>query len=137
MGKSNVSITSSFVSDIKEIIGSARSEAVRSVEFYRVQMYWRLGERIFNEEQGGKDRADYGSFLIKNLAKELEPQFGSGFSRRQLERSRQFYREYPKASALRSQLNWFQYRTLISISDKDKREYYELEVVKNGWNPHC
>jgi len=134
MGKSNVSITSSFVSDIKEIIGSARSEAVRSVEFYRVQMYWRLGERIFNEEQGGKDRADYGSFLIKNLAKELEPQFGSGFSRRQLERSRQFYREYPKASALRSQLNWFQYRTLISISDKDKREYYELEVVKNGWN---
>jgi len=97
-------------------------------------MYWKLGERIFNEEQGGKDRADYGAFLIKNLAKELEPQFGTGFSRRQLERSRKFYREYPIASALRSQLNWFQYRTLISISDKDKREYYEFEAVKNGWN---
>jgi len=130
MGKERIAITNSFVTDIKQIISSARNKAVRSVEFYRVQMYWKLGERIFNEEQGGKDRADYGSFLIKNLAKELEPQFGTGFSRRQLERSRKFYREYPIATALRSQLNWFQYRTLISISDKDKREYYELEESK-------
>ena len=127
-------ISNSFVSDIKKIIGSSRDKAVRSVEFYRVQMYWELGERIFNEEQGGKERAEYGSYLIKNLAKELEPLFGAGFSQRQLERSRQFYREYPIVSALRSQFNWFQYRTLISISDKDKREYYELETLKNSWN---
>jgi len=132
MGK--LEIQSSFLSEIKSIIGSARTQAVRSVEFYRVQMYWKLGERIFNEEQQGKDRADYGSFLIKNLAKELKPEFGSGFSQRQLERCRKFYREYPKASALRSQFNWFQYRLLLSISDKDKREYYELETVKNNWN---
>ena len=134
MSKKQITITTSFISDIKKIIDSARSEAVRSVEFYRVQMYWQLGERIFNEEQGGKERADYGSFLIKNLSKELQPEFGSGFTQRQLERSRKFYREYPIASALRSQFNWFQYRTLISISDKDKREYYELEAVKNSWN---
>ncbi|MEA1911424.1 MAG: hypothetical protein U9N32_07095 [Spirochaetota bacterium] len=44
-------IPTSFISDIKKIIGSARNEAIRSVEFYRVQMYWMLGERIFNEEQ--------------------------------------------------------------------------------------
>ena len=97
-------IPTSFVSDIKKIIGSARNEAVRSVEFHRVQMYWMLGERIFNEEQKGQERTDYGSFLMKNLAKEIEPEFGTGFSKRQLERSRQFYREYPKASALRSQI---------------------------------
>ena len=123
MSEKQILITTSFVSDIKEIIDSSRNEAVRSVEFYRVQMYWKLGERIFNEEQDAKDRADYGSFLIKNLAKELEPQLGSGFSWRQLARSRQFYREYPIVSALRSQFNWFQYRTLISISDKDKNGY--------------
>ncbi len=134
MSEKNISIKISFISDIKEIIDSSRNEAVRSVEFYRVQMYWRLGERIFNEEQGGSERADYGSFLIKNLAKELEPQLGSGFSWRQLARSRQFYREYPIVSALRTQFNWFQYRTLISISDKEKREYYELETLKNRWN---
>jgi len=134
MSEKQILITTSFISDIKEIIKSSRNKAVRSVEFYRVKMYWQLGERIFNEEQGGQDRAKYGSYLIKNLAKELEPRFGTGFSYRQLARSRQFYREYPIMSALRSQLNWFQYRTLISISNKEKREYYELETVKNGWN---
>ena len=134
MSKKNIAVSTTFVSEIKHIIGSARSKAVRSVEFHRVEMYWKLGERIFNEEQDGKERADYGSFLIKNLAQELQPEYGTGFSKRQLERCRRFYREYPIASALRSQLNWFQYRLLISISDYDKREYYELEATKNNWN---
>lgn len=46
---------------------------------------------------------------------------------------RRFYRTYPIASALRSQLNWTQYRRLIQIPDPDKREYYELESVNNSW----
>jgi len=67
--------------------------------------------------------------LIEELkkAKELEPEFGTGFSRRQLERSRQFYREYPIASALRSQFNWFRYLTFIAIFYKMKNEYYGYE----------
>lgn len=128
-----VLVTSKFISDIKNIITKSRSEAVRSVEFYRVQMYWKLGERIFKEEQKEKDRADYGSFLIENLAKELNAEYGSGFSKRQLSYCRQFYRVYPIENALRAQFNWFQYRLFISISDKSKREFYELEAVKNNW----
>jgi len=62
-------IPGSFVLDIKLIIGQARTQAIRSVEFHRVQMYWKLGERIFEEEQQGKERADYGAYLIRNLAK--------------------------------------------------------------------
>ena len=69
----------------------------------------------------GKDRADYGTYLIKNLAKQLEPEYGSGFSVRQLEMCRQFYRLYPIANALRSQLNWTQYRLLIQIELKTGR----------------
>jgi len=103
------------------------------VEFHRVEMYWKLGERIFEEEQQGKERADYGAYLIRNLAIEIEPEFGSGFSVRTLEQSRQFYRTFPIANALRSQLNWTQYRTLLQIEDISKREYYELEAVKNAW----
>ncbi|MDR3202725.1 MAG: PDDEXK nuclease domain-containing protein, partial [Bifidobacteriaceae bacterium] len=57
----------------------------------------------------------------------------SGFSVRQLELARQLYRVYPIANALRSQLNWAQYRLLIRMDDPDKREYYELEAVRNGW----
>ena len=122
-----------FLNDIRNIINSARQNAVRSVDFCRVQMYWHMGKRIFEEEQQGKDRADYGTYLIKNLAKQLEPEYGSGFSVRQLAFCRQFYRIYPIANALRSQLNWTQYRMLIQIDDPDKRMYYELESVNNGW----
>ena len=120
-------------SEVKNIIMSARQNAVRSVDFCRVQMYWEIGRRILDEEQKGKERADYGSYLLKNLALKLEPDFGSGFSVRQLERSRQFYKMYPIASALRSQFNWTQYKLLIAIPDGYKREYYELEALNNCW----
>lgn len=134
IGKNNALMNQdTFVGEIRTIINQARSAAVRSVDFSRVQMYWNIGRRIVEEEQHGKERADYGTYLIKNLAKELEPEYGSGFGVRQLERARQFYRVYPIASTVRSQLNWSQYRMLIQIEDPDKREYYELESVNSGW----
>ena len=134
IGKNNALMNQdTFVGEIRTIINQARSAAVRSVDFSRVQMYWNIGRRIVEEEQHGKERADYGTYLIKNLAKELEPEYGSGFGVRQLERARQFYRVYAIASTVRSQLNWSQYRMLIQIEDPDKREYYELESVNSGW----
>lgn len=122
-----------FISEVRKIIEEARNNAVRSVDFCRVQMYWNIGRRIVEEEQLGNERAEYGAYLIKNLAKDLEPEYGTGFSVRQLERARQFYRLYPIASAVRTQLNWSQYKQLIAIDDPDKREYYELEAVNNCW----
>lgn len=122
-----------FISEVRKIIEEARDNAVRSVDFCRVQMYWNIGRRIVEEEQLGNERAEYGAYLIKNLAKDLEPEYGTGFSVRQLERARQFYRLYPIASAVRPQLNWSQYKQLIAIDDPDKREYYELEAVNNCW----
>jgi predicted nuclease of restriction endonuclease-like (RecB) superfamily len=133
MTKPVQNISGVFLHEIKTIIGQARTNALRSVEFYRVEMYWKLGARIFEEEQMGKKRADYGSFLIKGLAEQLAPEYGSGFSVRTLEQARQFYRTFPIANALRSQLNWTQYRLLIQIEDTSKREYYELEAVRNAW----
>ncbi len=133
MSEANHLLSDALVSDAKGIIESARANAVRSVDFCRVQMYWKLGQRIFEEEQQGKARADYGKYLIRNLAERLEPEYGSGFSVRQLERSRQFYRLFPIASTVRTQLNWSQYKLLISIPDADKREYYECEAANNAW----
>ena len=118
--------------DVRAIIEEARANAIRSVDFNRVLMYWKTGQRVFEEEQKGAERADYGSFLIERLAQRLEPGYGSGFSKRQLHFSVQFYKAYPKVNALRSQLNWTQYRTVIQIADADKRESYELEAVNNG-----
>ncbi len=122
-----------IVIDIRSIIENSKNNAIRSVDFCRVQMYWQIGQRILKEEQQGKTRADYGTYLLKNLALVFEKEYGSGFGLRQLERARQFYTEYPIATALRTQLNWYQYRLLIQIQDKDKREYYELEAINNSW----
>ncbi|VEB22850.1 DUF1016 N-terminal domain-containing protein [Avibacterium volantium] len=123
-----------IITDIKQIIAQSRENAVRAVDFQRVLMYWHIGKRIFEEEQQGQERADYGTYLIKYLAKQLEPEFGSNFGRRQLELFRQFYRTFPIANALRSQLNWTQYRQLLRIGDPDKREFYIGESIKNNWS---
>ena len=131
--KSKEVISAKLVQDAKQIIETARKNAVRSVDFCRVQMYWNLGKRIFEEEQHGKKRADYGAYIVKSLAEKLEAEYGSGFGIRQIERARQFFLLYPIASALRTQLNWSQYKMLIAIPDPDKREYYELEAVNNAW----
>ena len=82
--------TNSLLDDARRIIESSRTNAVRSVDFCRVMMYWNLGRRIFEEEQQGKERADYGAYLVQDLAKTLEVEYGSGFGKRQLEQSRQF-----------------------------------------------
>lgn len=133
MNITKIAISTQFISDIRDIIITSRNTAIRSVDFERVRMYWKLGERIVIEEQEGKERAEYGTYLIPNLARSIETEFGSGFSIRQLERARQFYRTYPIASALRTQFNWSQYKLLIHIEDNDKREYYEHETLNNNW----
>lgn len=122
-----------LVTAIRSLILESREQAVRTVDHIRVNMYWNIGKRIFEEEQEGKDRADYGAFLIRTLAKELEPEFGTGFTVRQLERYRQFYRTFPIASALRTQFSWTHYKLLLPIDNQEKREFYILEASKNNW----
>lgn len=83
--------------------------------------------------QQGAERAGYGEFLIKSLADSLEPQFGTGFSSRQLNLFRQFYRVFPIVNALRSLFSWTHYRVLIRIENQDKRDFYIAETEKNNW----
>ncbi len=123
-----------LVDDVKPLIFSAQDKAIRSVNFERVLLYWSIGERIFEEEQSGKDRAEYGKQLIKNLSKGLEADFGSSYSYRQLYLFLQFYKIFPIVNAVCSQLNWAQYKLLTRIEDDDKREFYIAESVKNLWN---
>jgi len=122
-----------IIQEIIFIITNAKEKAIRSVDSERVKMYWQIGRVILDEEQQGKERAGYGEFLIKSLAHSLQPQFGSGFSIRQLEMFRQFYRTFPNTNALRSQFNWTHYRTLIRINSDEKREFYLAESEKNNW----
>jgi hypothetical protein len=95
-----------IIQQIQHIIDAAKNRAIRSVDSERVYMYWQLGKLIFEEEQQGKDRADYGKYLVKSISESFQPQFGSGFSIRQLEMCRKFYRTFPIANALRTQFSW-------------------------------
>lgn len=128
------SLSKTFINSIKELIVTAQQNAVRSINQQRVLMYWHIGQHVFEEEQNGKERADYGTYLIKTLSKELTKDFGSGFSIRQLELCRQFYTNFPITNALRSQLNWTQYKLLLRIENEDKRTYYIEESCNNNWS---
>ncbi len=111
----------SIILDIKSIIAQSRDRAIRAVDHQRTLMYWHIGKRIFEEEQEGKDRADYGKYLIKYLSEQLQPEFGSGFSKRQIELFRQFYRVFPIANALRTKLSWTQYKLLLSVESEGEK----------------
>ena len=115
---------SDFLTDIRQIISEARRQAVRSVNHALTVMYWHIGNRIVEEEQRGKERADYKAYLLKDLAHTLEKEFGDGFSRRQLELMRQLYMVFPIANALSSELTW---------THADKRAFYIAEATKNAW----
>ncbi|NCD67846.1 PDDEXK nuclease domain-containing protein [Mucilaginibacter agri] len=123
-----------IIEEIKAIITSAREAAVRAVDYQRVVMYWHIGKRIFEEEQQGADRAVYGTQLIKYLSEKLIPQFGKGFSARNLNLFRQFYRSYPIVQTVSAQLSWSHYSLLLTISDREKREFYQSETIKNNWS---
>ena len=103
---------------IKEILETARSRAYHAVNVEMVQAYWNIGRVIVEEEQGGKERAAYGTFLIKHLSELLTINFGKGFFPRNLERMRQFYLLFLKATAMRSELSWTHYRILLKVKDE-------------------
>jgi hypothetical protein len=95
-------IKKELIEQILSIIASAKERAIRSVDTERVFMYWQIGKVLFEEEQQGKEKAEYSKFLIKSISDTFQPQFGTGFSVRQLEINRQFYRMFPIATALRT-----------------------------------
>lgn len=92
------------------IIETGRKSAYHAVNVSMVKTYWELGQLIVEEEQRGKERAEYGKYLISELAKRLQKEYGSGFSKPSLWNYRQFYKEFPILSALRRQLTWTHYK---------------------------
>lgn len=126
-------VNQSIIADLKVIIAQSKERAIRAVDHQRTLMNLHIGKRIFEEEQEGKDRADYGKFLKEYIASELEPEYGSGFSKRQIELFRQFFRSFPITNTLYSQLSWSQYKLLIRLDIDDQREFYIAETIKNHW----
>ncbi|WP_294960150.1 PDDEXK nuclease domain-containing protein [uncultured Flavobacterium sp.] len=121
-------------SEIKEIILQSRQRVFRMVNSVLLETYWEIGRVIVEDEQKGKDRADYGKSTLKNLANQLAFEFGKGFDERNLNNMRAFYRAFPIWNALRTELSWTHYRLLSRLNSEQKRIYYLNESLENNWN---
>jgi hypothetical protein len=93
-----------YISEIKQILSAARQKAYSAVNSAMVEAYWLIGRRIVEEEQQGKERAEYGAFVIKTLSKELTVEFGKGFSERSIRQLCQFYQMFPEMTMVRDPL---------------------------------
>ena len=91
---SEITENSSFVSDLKTIIGSAREYSYRAANTMQVVSNWLIGWRIVEQEQHGKQRAEYGKQIIKQASEALTAEFGKGYSETALRRFRQFFIEF-------------------------------------------
>jgi len=119
---------------IKNILQTARDNAYTQVNFIMVEAYWNIGKQIVEEEQKGDDRAKYGSYLIKELSKQLSDEFGKGFSKQSLWNMRQFYKAFPILSAVRRELSWTHYKMIIRLKDENARVWYMEESIKSNWS---
>ena len=126
-GASATAPATMFIEDVRAILRQARRGAYAAANHIMVQAYWNIGRRIVREEQGGKQRADYGQFLIRNLARQLGDEFGGGVSVANLKNFRQFYIEFPnfrKGYPMGSLLSWSHLRALMRLKNPDERNYY-------------
>ena len=123
-----------IVKEIKTVMETARNNVARQVNNELLNTYWNIGRIICEYEQTIPERADYGKQTLKELAKELTKEFGKGFSRANLYNMRLFYLTYEKIQTLSGKLSWSHYCELLSISDEDKRNFYEKEAINSNWS---
>ncbi|MCA1758117.1 MAG: PDDEXK nuclease domain-containing protein [Bacteroidales bacterium] len=124
----------SFYDKIKEIIETARSRVYYTANFEMVMAYWDIGYTIVEEEQKGKERAEYGKGLLPNLSNRLTKDYGRGFDESNLRNMRKFYLVYQNRDALRPELSWTHYRILMRIEKKSAREFYNQESIEGNWS---
>lgn len=126
-----------YISDIKQILAEARHKAYAAINSTMVEAYWKVGEKIVLQEQGGESRAAYGEQVLKELSIALTAEFGKGFSAANLRNMRQFYLTYPdieKCYALRSKLSWTHHRLIMRVENAEARDYYIREAAENNWS---
>lgn len=126
-------VNQNFYNEIRSILLSARNKVYRTANFAMVEAYWNIGKSII-EEQGGNEKAEYGTGLLKELSKQMTHDFGKGFTVTNLKYMRQFYLAFPNGHALRDELSWTHYRLLIKVENDNAREFYMQEAVKSGWS---
>ena len=119
---------------IKSILEEARHNVYRHVNFVMVQAYWNIGREIVEEEQKGKQRAEYGATIIEELSQKLTVEYGQGFNKTNLWYMKQFYLAFKNLHALRGELSWTHYRLLLKVEREEIRQFYLNECIQSNWS---
>jgi len=128
-----VQMGNNLYDSIKNVLAQARQTACRAVNFTMVTAYWEIG-RLITEDELHNQRADYGKFVLKNLAERLSKEFGKGFDERELRKMRQFYQYFQIRDTLRPELSWSHYRRLLSVENVAARTWYMNEAADAVWS---
>lgn len=123
-----------LLSSLREVIKTARQQVLHAVDVVQVRTCWTVGQHIVEFEQGGAVRAAYGKRLLADLAESLTAEFGKGFDERNLRHMRAFYTSFPNWNALRSELSWTHYRSLLRIDEPAARLWYMNEAAGQNWS---
>ena len=118
---------------VKKVIQEAQGVVSRVANWAMVESNWRIGFLIVEDEQKGKRKAEYGKAVLKDLARRLTAEYGSGYDERNLRYMRSFYLAFPIRNALRSELSWTHYRSLMRVIDPIAREWYMNECIASSW----
>ena len=86
----------SFYQKVIELFENAKKNLSTVVNVTMVYSYYEAGRMIVEEEQQGKERAEYGKYILKELSHRLTDVFGKGYSYDNLKLMRKFYLVYSK-----------------------------------------
>ena len=136
-----------FISDIKTIIYTAKQKAYQAADLFQVTANWLVGRRIVEQEQHGRERAEYGKRIIELASEALTAEFGKGYSVVNIKSFRKFYLTFNNliigqtvsaqlelATMLPSNLSWSHYERLMRVKDDDERDWYMREAAGENWS---
>ena len=130
-------VSNNYINEVKEILKNARQKVYTAINSAMVEAYWEIGRRIVEEEQRGKERAEYGKEILQNLSKELTEEFGKGYSYRTLREIRQFYlmfSDFEKWRTVSAKLTWSHFQKVLRVSNEKARIFYLTEAAENMWS---
>ena len=86
-----------LIEDLRYIWQKAQQQAYQNFNEALLKAYWQIGERIVEDEQKGKSRAEYDKKTLQTISLQLSEEFGKSFSVDNLENMRRFYLTYSKS----------------------------------------
>ncbi|MEI6069540.1 MAG: DUF1016 N-terminal domain-containing protein [Methylococcaceae bacterium] len=119
---------------IGQLLHSARQQAAQAVNTLLVQTYWHIGQYIVEYEQGGNEKAEYGSGLLDRLSKDLSALHGKGFSRSNIYYMRKLYLNFQNSETLSHKLTWSHYFEILKADEPLEVSFYTRQTAIENWS---